>query len=134
MKRSLKKQDLADIRRGVRKLYNGPGIPLIEIGEKHFLDKTSETFFNHGRDRIGDREFDLHDMMDLNSALSFSRKGDPELQISPGFIFDLYIYEGAWQGNRADAGDNGDMWGNLDAEWTGTEWRIVDPFAGNNRA
>jgi hypothetical protein len=127
--RKMTQADIAAIKRGVRSLYRGPGVPITEVGEK-FVRKPDQTwekaaeslFFNH--DNLGDTDWDLNECWDLESILKFSKKGDANLQIVPGFTFDLYIYE-----PHSEVKDTGDIWGNLDAKWTGTEWVVFDPFA-----
>jgi hypothetical protein len=132
--RKMTQTDIAAIRRGVRRLYRGPGVPITEVGEKFMLvpgeswEKAADSqFFNH--DNISADGYDLSDTWELESVLKFSKQGDANLQIVPGFTFDLYVYEPA-----SNVHDTGDLWGNLDAKWTGTEWVVFDPFEARRNA
>lgn len=103
-----------------RKLYDGPGRPVVRVSEKIDL-VTGETFYNINE--ADSSRYDHHDKADLADLAREAERGPFVLNIKPGFVFDLCVYE------PEACGYGGEFWGHLSARWTGKQWVVTDPCA-----
>jgi hypothetical protein len=134
MKRRMTREDVRQITRLVREQYSrkgGRGKPIIEVGQKYLIGDGLDTmFFDHNG--VEDGTYDLFDNWELADVHQMSRRGDPSLLVYPGFVLDLYIYipDLIVDGVCIEIGE---IWGNLDAQWTGDEWEVYCPFVQGQR-
>lgn len=130
MKRKMTRTDVKQITELVRAQYRGNGArgkPIIEVGQKFELGggTTDVLFWDHNGRKDG--SWDLFDNWLLKDVQQMSSKGDPDLQVYPGFTLDLYIYIPDLYRN-GECVAQGEIWGNLDAVWTGDAWDVFCPF------